>query len=254
VVPGVALAVDFILRDFESQYETRETNRIWTETANALNPTGSYRNGRAETITDLGTPADATRHYRGATLALNKREGRFKSKVSYTLSSLEGNVFDGISNAWGDIPPRDVYLYGPLSDDHRHEVKWSATFQLTPWLSTGLRYRYNSGTPYNRLYYNPVTNSYDVYRARVGVNAGNNINDPADDRDLRLPDIQDVNVQLRANMFPLIGHRLEFYVDVLNALALRTPTQLGQEDGKDFGVVRGRLDPFRVRLGLNYKY
>ena len=71
---------------------------------------------------------------------------------------------------------------------------------------------------------------------------------------LRLPDLQDFNVQVRVNLMPLIGQQLDFYVDVLNVLALRTATSVGQEDGRDFGVIRDRMDPFRIRLGLNYKY
>src|SRR6185295_5372091 len=104
---------------------------------------------------------------------------------------LEGNVLDGTGNAWGDIPPRDVFLYGDLADDHRHEVKTSAVYQLTPWLAGGLRY----------------------------------------------PDLQDVNVQLRANLLPFIGQRVELYVDILNVLNLRTTTLVGQNDGQDFDVV-----------------
>ena len=251
---GVALALDFVYKDFQSQYEVREVNRIWNTSGNSLAFTGGFRNGRRETVNDLTTPDDAGRNYKGATLALNKREGRFKAKASYTLSQLEGNVFQGIDNPWGNIAPQDIYLWGPLSDDHRHEMKVSATYQITPWLSTGLRYRYNSGTPYNRLFRNDVTGAWDGYRATTGTNAGNNLNDPADDRALRMPDIQDFNVQLRANMQPLIGQQLDFYVDVLNALALRTPTSIGQEDGRDFGVIRDRMDPFRIRLGMNYKF
>ena len=88
----------------------------------------------------------------------------------------------------------------------------------------------------------------------MGVNPGNNINDPTDDRELRLPDLQDFNAQMRLNMKPLIGQALDFYVDILNVLALRTTTGYGQEDGRDFGVVRNRQGPFRIRLGLNYRY
>ena len=50
---------------------------------------------------------------------------------------------------------------------------------------------------------NDETGKYEDYRARVGVNPGTNINDPGDDRALRLPDIQQLNVQLRANLQPL---------------------------------------------------
>ena len=254
VVQGLALGLDLFYRDFQNPYETSETNRIWTPTGASLFQTGGYRNGRRETVNDLGTPEGATRKYRGATLGLTKREGRLKMKASYTLSSLEGNVLDGINNAWGDIAPRDVFLYGDLADDHRHEIKTSATYQIAPWLSTGFRYRYYSGRPYNRLYRNGVTGNFDLYRARVGVSPGTNINDPNDDRELRLPDLQDVNVQLRVNLLPLIGQRLDLYVDILNVLNLRTTTQVGQEDGRDFDVLRARMEPFRIRLGVNYRY
>ena len=99
-----------------------------------------------------------------------------------------------------------------------------------------------------------VTTQYDLYRAQVGVNPGTNVNDPSDDRSLRLPDQQDVNVQVRANLLPLTGQRLEFYVDVLNVFGLRTTTKVAENDGQDFGVIRSRMDPFRIRLGMNYRY
>jgi hypothetical protein len=254
VTQGVALAFDVVYKDFQNQYETRETNRIWNASGSTLSQTGGYRNGRRETVSDLGTPDGAARFYKGATIGLNKREGRMKARASYTLSQLEGNVFDGSDNQWGDIAPRDVFLWGPLADDHRHEIKFSSTYQFTPWLSTGMRYRYFSGRPYNHYYRNEVTGNWEVLRARTGINPGTNINDPTDDRELRLPDLQDFNVQVRLNLFPLLGERLDFYVDVLNALALRTPNNIGQEDGRDFGVIRGRQGPFRIRLGLNYRY
>ena len=125
---------------------------------------------------------------------------------------------------------------------------------LTPWLSTGFRYRYYSGTPYNRLFQNTVTNKWENYRARTGTNPGNDLNDPADDRELRLPDQQDMNVQIRANLFPLMGQKLDFYIDILNVLGLRTVTTYGAEDQRNFGAITARTDPFRIRLGVNYKY
>ena len=67
---------------------------------------------------------------------------------------------------------------------------------------------------------------YENYRARRGVNPGNNVNDPSDDRELRLPDRQELNLQARLSLLPLIGQQLDFYVDALNILDLRTPTGL----------------------------
>jgi hypothetical protein len=251
VVPGIALAVDLVYRQFTNQYEQRETNRIW-------NPSGTavigFRNGRSETVADMGTPDGARRYYRGATIALNKREGRFRGYVSYTLSQLRGTVFDGANNRWGDIPGRDVYLDGPLPDDHLHDIKASGSVSATRWLSFGARYSFNSGFPYNRLFRNDVTGSFENYRATMGTNPGRNLNDPQDDRQLRLPITQELNVQARVSLAPFTGHKLDLYVDALNILNLRTPTGYGQNDGQNFDVQTAWMAPFRVRLGLNYKF
>jgi hypothetical protein len=190
------------------------------------------------------------------TFAVNKREGRLKTHVSYTWSRQEGTM-NALSNDYGDIPARDVFTYGPLNDDHRHEVKLSSQWQATRWLTIGARYDYISGLPYNRLFPTLAGSTLTFgqqYKAKTGVNPGTNINDPNDDRELRMPDRQDVNVQVRLNMMPLIGQQLDFYVDVLNALSLHTPTAYGTEDGRNFGVETAWVQPFRVRLGFNYRY
>jgi hypothetical protein len=254
IVTGIALSLDFVHRQFNNQYEVNETNRIWTSTGNRLYQFGGYRNGRPETINDLGTPDGAQRRYDGATIGVNKREGRVKANLTYTLAYLTGTVFNGFNNAFGDVPPRDVFLDGFLPDDHRHEIKATLAYQATPWLSFGTRTIYLSGQPYDRLFRSDVTNGYEVYRAERGNTAGGNLNDPADDRQLRLPDQMEVNVQARVNFMPLIGQQLDFYVDVLNALALRTVTGVNNQDGPAFGTSTGVMDPFRVRLGINYKF
>jgi hypothetical protein len=250
ITDGIALGMDLVYRIFDNQYEQRETNRIWNQAGTDLL---GYRNGRNETVVDMGTPDGATRTYRGITASLNKRQGQLRTYVSYTLSQLRGTVFDGSDNPWGDIPGRDVYLDGPLPDDHLHDVKASMTYGPTSWLSFGARYNFASGFPYNHLYRNEVTGSYEDYRARRGINPGANINDPADDRELRLPNRQELNLQVRLNLLPLTGHSLAFYVDALNILNLRTATSYGQNDRQTFGVESGWLAPFRVRLGLDYR-
>jgi hypothetical protein len=251
VVQGVALGLDMVYRQYSNQYEVSETNRIWDPAGTTV---VGYRNGRNETVNDLSTPDSAKRRYVGVTGTVTKREGRVKSHLAYTWSKLDGNVFNGMNNQWGDIPGRNVYLSGALPDDHRHEIKASLQWVATNFLSVGSLYTYTSGFPYNRLYRNDETTSFENYRARVGHSAGTNVNDPGDDRPLRLPDRHDLGVQVRLNMLPLIGHRLDFYADVLNILALRTPTQYGTNDGVDLGVERAWAAPFRVRLGVNYRY
>jgi Carboxypeptidase regulatory-like domain len=256
VVQGVAVGLDLVYRRFKNQYEQRETNRIWTNSDSALNPTGDYRNGRAQTILDLGTPDDARRRYVGVTGSVTKREGRLKMRASYTWSRLDGTLLNGLDGSalYGLVAPRNIYLDGPLADDHRHEVHLTMQYQITPWLTTGVRYLYYSGLPYNRFFRNDVSGNFDNLRAMTGINPGTNINDPNDDRALRLPDIQDLNAQIRINWAPLIHQRLETFVDVLNILALRTTTSYGVNDGTDFGVARNRMAPLRMRFGLQYRY
>ena len=164
----------------------------------------SQRPGRA----DHG-PGDA----RGGRAAIRRRQLRASPSArggsrptSLTPgASSRGPCAGGTGNPWGDIPGRDIFLDGYLPDDHRHAIKASLGYQATPWLSFGSRTFYTSGFPYDRLFRNPETTNYDVYRALRGVNPGTNINDPSDDRELRLPDQLEMNLQARVNLLP--AHR-----------------------------------------------
>jgi hypothetical protein len=246
LVQGVALGLDGIYRRFNNQYDTRETNRIWNTSGSAL---VGFKNGRSETISDRATPDYNNRTYMGLTLALRKREGRLKAQTSYTISSLRG-----ASSAYGDNPGQDLFLYGYLDNDHRHQIKAMAQYQVMRWMSVGARWEFRSGLPYDKKFRNDVTNGFSDYRAGLGVNPGTNVNDPGDDRAARLPDLTSVNVQLRFNLLPILRQRLDFYVDVLNVLASRTTTGVTENDGPNYGLPSGRSGPFRIRLGMNYRY
>jgi hypothetical protein len=255
IIQGVGLGADFIYRRFQNQYENRETNRIWNQSGTQLDQNGGFRNGRSQEILDMGTPDGAERRYMGVTATVHKREGRLKTSTAYTWSQLEGTVLDGTGNAFGNNPGRDIYLWGYLPDDARHNIRITMTYQWTQWLSTGVLYNYLSGTPYQKRFRNDVTGGYEDYRARVGVNPGSNVNDPGDDRPLRKPDIQMVNLQARFNLKPLTGIYLDFYADLLNVLALRTPTAFVENDGPTWGTPSGnRMIPMKGRLGFRYKY
>jgi len=254
VVAGLALGASFVFRQFTNQFETVETNRVWNRSGTGLDTISGYRDGRAHTVSDLETPDGARRRYIGITGSLAKREGRLKVQADYTWSRLDGTVLDGSSNQFGDIGPRDIFLYGSLPDDHRHEIKLNMRYQATNWFSFGARYTYISGQPYNRLFRNDVTGNFENYGAPIGINPGTNINDPADDRALRLPDQHSLNAQLAFNFAPLIGQKLEAYVDVLNVLGLRTTTSVTEQDGPSFSQPVARMSPLHIRLGLRYRY
>ncbi len=253
IVPGVGLGADVVYRLYTGQYERRETNRVWQPSGYALAPIGATRNGRDETITDLGTIG--RRRYLGVTAALHKREGKLKTSGSYTWAKLEGNTGLSDENSQlGENPGRDLFLWGPLDDEARHTVKVSSVYRLTEWLSGGVIYRYQSGRPYNRWFRNDVLNGFNDLRGARAINPGGNVNDPSDDRELRLPDLQQVNLQLRVNLRPLTGVNFEGWVDVLNILALRTTTSVFQEDNASFGLQRSRMAPLSTRVGFRFRY
>ncbi len=252
IIPGVGLGLDLVYRLYTAQYEQRETNRVWDGAGQTLVPSGNFRNGRTEIVNDMGTIG--RRRYIAVTGALHKREGALKASTSYTWSKLEGYGINRDSNLLGENPARDLLLWGPLEDDARHQVRTSLSYRLTPWFSFGLVYRYVSGRPYNRFFRNEVLGGFSDLRAQRGIDPGNNINDPGDDRPLRLPDIQQVNLQVRVNMKPMTGVNFEGYVDAINVLALRTATTFYQENTATFGQTQTRMRPFQLRLGFRYRY
>jgi hypothetical protein len=260
IFPGIALSGDFVYRLFTHPYETLETNRIWNASGTTLadatltNPAGSTRNGRPTAVIDLETPNGAKREYLGFTVGLNRREGRLRTYLAYTLSYNRGNVGDAIDNPYGNIGGRDQYLWGYLPQDSRHNIRAQVTWAFTKWASLGVLYDYHSGNPYYRRFINAYTMGYDDYRATNGINPGANLNDPSDDRALRLPDNMLLNLQGRINWKPLLGVDLETYVDVINALAERTPLLVQSNDGPDWGTMQARMDPFHLRIGLRYHY
>jgi len=162
-------------------------------------------------------------------------------------------VLEGNNNRLGDIGPRDIFLDGVLGDDHRHELKTNLSYQVTRWLSTTVRYSYYSGLPYSRLFRNEVTGSFEDYRARQGINPGSNINDPGDDRELRMPDFHSLNAEVSFNLQPLLGHRVDLAMDFLNILNQRTTKDVSENDNADFGVQRSREPPMRMRFILRYR-
>jgi len=80
------------------------------------------------------------------------------------------------------------------------------------------------------------------------------VNDPGDDRELRLPDISLVALQARANLKKFTKQQIEVWADAFNVLGLRTPTAYLENDGPNWGAQAARLSPTRVRVGLRYRY
>lgn len=253
IMQGVSLGADFIYRKFNHLFEDIETNLIWNESGTGLRADGGYKDGKAHYVFDLETPDEANRRYRALTAVLRKKEGRFKVVASYTLSENLGQQESSYASVYLDNPKNSVYWNGYLNTDARHVAKVQGSYQATPWLSVGTVYQFQSGTPYNRWYYNPYYRGFYDLRAPRGYDP-RDVNDPDDDRPLRLPDLSLLDFQARANLKKFTGQQLEVWGDMFNVLGLRTNTSVITNDGPFWGQPTTRLAPTRVRFGLRFRY
>jgi hypothetical protein len=77
---------------------------------------------------------------------------------------------------------------------------------------------------------------------------------PDDDTALRLPDVSVLNFKLQASLEPLIKQKISLWVDLLNALALRTPLSVVEQDGPFWGATQTRMAASRLRVGARYQF
>ncbi len=253
ILPGIGLGGVFVYRRFSRQWEDAETNGNWNEGGTGLNRDAPFKTGRSEFIFDLQTPEQAHRRHRALTTFLRKREGRFKAFVNYTWTDYEGASDSSFTGAYLDNPGDTQYYYGPLGGDIRHDLRVQGTYQATPWLSAGVVYRFESGPPYNRFYFDPVYERYTRLQAQRGKDSNSNLN-PDDDTPLRLPDSSTFDLQIAANLEPLIKQRVRVWVDAINLLALRTPLAVLQNDGPFWGRPAAYRPPLRIVFGARYLY
>jgi hypothetical protein len=254
IFTGITLGVDYIYRKFIHQWEDRETNAVWNQGGTGLDRTGMWKSGgRPEFVFDLETPDEARRVYHSVTVGSRKREGLWRMELSYTWTYYQGTDDTAVNGRYLDNPGQNKFYYGPLDNDRRHDIRANVAYQLTPWLSLGVIYNFLSGGPYNHFYYDSAYGSFDALRTRRGYDTRNTLN-PDDDIQLRLPDVSDLNLQIRFSLLPIIKQRLDFYADVRNVLALRTTTSVIETDGPFFGRASSRMAPMNVRLGLEYRF
>jgi hypothetical protein len=214
---------------------------------------GSWKSGRSQFVYDLETPDLARNRYHSVTAFLRKREGRLQAFAAYTWTRSEGTSNSTYAGTYLDNPGQNIYYYGPLPDDNRHNLFASVTYKVNTWLSLGGIYRFITGGPYNHLYYNTFQGGFTDFRSPRGTDSRGTLN-PDDDIPLRLPDRSILNLQVRVNLQPLIKQPIDLFADLFNILALRTTTAVFQNDGQLFGQQAGRMGPMSARLGLHYRF
>jgi hypothetical protein len=240
---GLRVGVEALERRFE---------RLPERTSRAA-PPAEAGPGSPAPIALLASPRAARRRYRGVTPFLRGAVGpHLHVRLAYTWSELEETIAQTPFLS-PSMAPTSVRLVAPGAEDRRHVVQGAALVRLRH-ASFGLVYGYWSGRPAARRLRAPAgADAYADYRAPVGVDPGVDLNDPSDDRPLRIADLQTVDLQVRIRA-ALGDLRVEPFVDVLNLLAARAATAVVEVDGPRFGQPTRRQEGRVVRFGLAARY
>lgn len=215
----------------------------------------------------------AEREYKGVQLDLNKKfSNDWQGLVSYVYSKLDGN-FDGgyapFTNVGADPNISAAYDYwdfftdgidldtvtnrGPLSNDRRHQFKFSGIYVTPVKLSVGFSGYYKTGTPLTRYGYSDGYQRYEFFLTRRGGEG-------------RQPDIYEMDVHLG---YPLdVGPlQIHFLLDVFNLLNAQRPILLDQRwsfqqsdnaspvpTNPNYGQAVLRTPPITARLGVRLSF
>lgn len=174
------------------------------------------------------------RTYKGIQLDATKAlSNNWQGMASYIYSRLEGN-YDGeyapFTNVGADPNISAAYDYydfftngsnlnvitnkGPLSNDRRHQLKASGTYN-TPWkLSVGVSAYWRSGTPVTRYGYSDAYRRYEFFLTPRGAEG-------------RTPSNYDADVHL-GYPIPVRNSQLNILLDVFNLLNTQRPVLLDQ--------------------------
>ncbi|MEO8198632.1 MAG: TonB-dependent receptor, partial [Thermoanaerobaculia bacterium] len=216
---------------------------------------------------------EAKRTYKGLQLDAHKRfSDNWQGLVSYVYSKLDGN-YDGeyapFTNVGADPNISAAYDYydfftdgrnfdritndGPLSNDRRHQFKFSGYYVTDFDLSIGFSGYYRTGTPLTRYGFSDGYNRYEFFLEKRGAEG-------------RAPDIYEADVHLG---YPLeVGPvTLNFMFDIFNILDAQRPILVDQRWGfqeadnfsptpvnPGYGKAILRTPPTTARIGVRLSF
>ncbi len=213
------------------------------------------------------------RTFKGVELTATKRfSDNWQGLVSYLYSHLDGN-YDGeyspFTNVGADPNISAMYDYyefftdgrdfsritndGPLSNDRRHQFKFSGLY-ITPFkLSIGVSGYYRTGTPLTRYGFWDGYNRYELFLTKRGAEG-------------RTPDIYEADVHLG---YPLQTGpvTINLMLDIFNILNAQRPVLLDERwdfqqadnynptpTNPNYGKPVLRTPPTSVRIGLRLSF
>ncbi len=215
----------------------------------------------------------AKRTYKGIQLDANRRfSGNWQAMASYLYSRLDGN-YDGeyspFTNVGADPNISAAYDYydfftngsdltkitnkGPLSNDRRHQLKFSGVYMSPFKLSVGWSAYWRSGTPLTRYGYSDAYGRYEFFLTTRGAEG-------------RAPSNYEADVHLG---YPVdVGKaKINLLLDVFNVLNAQRPVLLDQRWGTQesdnalstpsnpgYGKAVLRTPPTSARLGVRVSF
>lgn len=247
VATNLAMGGRLIVSRSQYYFEDDESNLIWN--ADGSDAIG-FKNGRDEYVFSLGTPAFAYRDYRGIEITIKKAMANgWLIDGSYTLADATGTNTHPLSY-FGDNPVQSELLKtGELGYNVANALKIQTTKNLPYGLNVGAAYTFETGSPYDRIYYNTYYQDYYDYRQKPGQ--------------FHYEPFE--RLDLRGQWSRKIGKKNELSIiaDVFNLFDSRTvtlrqtaynPDLPDNHPNQTFGRVLERQSPLRARLGVRYNF
>lgn len=246
LAPNLALGGRFILSRTQYYFEDDESNLIWN--ADGSDAIG-FKDGVDHYIFRLKTPANAYRDYRGIEITLSKAlSNGWLVDGSYTLADARGTN-DAPITAFADNPVQNKYLDGgELPYNVANALKIQTTKELPYGFTVGAAYFFETGNPYDRLYFNTYYQSNQDYRDKPG----------------QFHYEPSQSVDLRGQWARKFGRNtLSVFADVFNVLDSRTvelrqteydPELSDSDPEQPFGRILQKQDPLSARLGVRYNF
>ncbi|MSP71399.1 MAG: TonB-dependent receptor [Myxococcales bacterium] len=253
VTDDLRLQLTYFHKSVSNAWEDDERNIIWNRAGNDYVGTVDGTGQQTYTLRKID---DAQRTYESIELSLFKRlSDRWFMHTSWTLSWNTGTTTELLTGAY-DNPTQNVFLDGPLLEDHRHVIKSQFSYEFDSGLSLGGAYTYETGAPYDQLHLNQYDGGYTNRRAPRGESQGIDPNDPEDDVNLRLADFTRLDLRAAFDFEKLSGHKFTAMVDIFNALNASTVTSVEESltETGNWGQATGYQKPFQAQLGLRYQY
>ncbi len=263
VQKDLSMEIQYIYRFYRNIWEDDEVNLIWN--ADGTDVIGG-RAGDDATRYRFRTPSEAFRRYNGVEIIVRKNlSDNMEVYGSYTFSRTSGNSDGsyGVFTADFDEEQQVFYQEGLIYIDRPHSVKLAASYnnpnarRLSEHVSLGWAlgalFTFESGTPYDKLYYNYYWQGVNNLQERRGTV-------------YRLPATSPLDLRGTLSM-TVYGTEIDFIVQVFNLLNSREVDSVyvnatdengdvaTDEDGNSiFGTPVSRQTPRTVQFGLRFQF